>query len=34
MNEKAGVNTVELEKYFIKAILLLYPDVEDVAKKG
>jgi len=30
---KAGMNAVELEKYFIKAILPLYSDVEDVAKK-
>jgi len=33
MNEKAGMNTVKLEKCFIKEILPLYPDVEDVAKK-
>ena len=33
MNDKAGMNTVELEKYFINAILSLYSDVEDVANK-
>ena len=33
-NEKVGMNEVKLEKYFIKTILPLYPDVEDVAKKG
>ena len=33
MNEKAGMNAVELEKYIIKEIFPLYPDVKDVAKK-
>jgi len=34
MNKKAGMNAVKLEKYFIKLIFPLYPDVEDVAKKS
>jgi len=29
MNEKAGMNAVELEKYFKNSILPLYPDIED-----
>jgi len=33
MNEKAVMNAVELEKYFITVIFPLYPYVEDVAKK-
>ena len=33
MNEKVGINIVELEKYFIKKILPLYLDLGDVAKK-
>jgi len=34
MNKKAGMNAVNLEKYFIKNFFPLYPDIEDVAKKG
>jgi len=33
MNEKACMNTVKLENYFVKVILSLYPDVEDIAKQ-
>ena len=33
MNEKAGMNSVELEKYFMNSILPLYPDVEDRPRK-
>ena len=33
MNEKAGMNAVELDKYFTGSILPLYPDVEDKAGK-
>ena len=33
MNEKAGMDAVELDKYFMNAILPLFPDVEDVPKK-
>jgi len=29
LNEKAGMNSVELEKYFRGSILPLYPDIED-----
>ena len=29
MNEKAGMNGEELEKYFMNSIVPLYPDVED-----
>ena len=29
MNEEAGVNGEELEKYFINSIVPLYPDVKD-----
>ena len=34
MNEKAGMDTVELDKYFVNSILPLFTDVEDVPKKG
>ena len=34
MNEKAGMDSVELDKYFLNLILPLFPDVEDVPKKG
>ena len=34
MNEKAGMNAVKLDNYFIKENFPLYPDVEDVAKKS
>ena len=30
INEKAGMDAVELDKYFINFILPLFPDVEDV----
>ena len=33
LNEKAGMNSVELEKYFKGSILPLYPDIEDVPGK-
>ena len=33
MNEKAGMDAVELDKYFVNSILTLFPDVEDVPKK-
>jgi len=33
MNEKAGMNAVELNKYFKGSILPLYPDIEDVPGK-
>ena len=33
MNEKAGMDTFELDKYFVNSILPLFPDVEDVPKK-
>ena len=33
MNERAGMNAVELDKYFEKAVLPLYPDIEDVPLK-
>jgi hypothetical protein len=33
MNEKAGMNAVELEKYMKNAILPLYPDIQDVPGK-
>ena len=33
MNEKAGMDAVELDKYFVNSILPLFPDVEDVPKK-
>ena len=33
MNEKAGMDSVELDKYFLNLILPLFPDVEDVPKK-
>ena len=33
MNDKAGMNSVELQKYFEKAILPLYPDIEDAPLK-
>ena len=33
MNEKAGMDAVELDKYFVNSILSLFPDVEDVPKK-
>lgn len=33
MNEKAGMNAVELDKYFTGSILPLYPDIEDIALK-
>jgi hypothetical protein len=34
LNERAGMNAIELDKYISKAILPLYPDVEDKPKKG
>ena len=34
MNEKAGMDSVELDKYFVNSVLTLFPDVEDVPKKG
>jgi hypothetical protein len=34
MNERAGMNTIELEKYINNAILPLYPDVEDKKRSG
>lgn len=33
LNEKAGMNGVELDKYFKGSILPLYPDIEDVTLK-
>ena len=33
MNEKLGMDAVELDKYFVNSILPLFPDVENV-KKG
>jgi len=33
INEKAGMNAIEFERYFIKEILPLYPDVEDIVEK-
>jgi hypothetical protein len=33
MNEKAGINAVELSKYITNAILPLFPDLEDVPGK-
>ena len=33
MNEKAGMNSEELGKYFTNSILPLYPDVEDAPRK-
>jgi len=33
LNEKAGMNSVELDKYFKGSILPLYPDIEDVPRK-
>ena len=33
MNEKAGMNATELEKYFATAIVPLFPDVEDTPLK-
>ena len=32
MNEKTEMYAVELDKYFVKSILPLFPDVEDVPK--
>ena len=29
LNQRAGMNAEELEKYFVGSILLLYPDIED-----
>ena len=29
MNEKAGMNSIEFDKYLMKAIVPLYPDIED-----
>ena len=34
MNEKAGMDAVELDKYFVNSILPLFTNVEDVPKKG
>ena len=33
VNKKAVMDAVEIDKYFVKSILLLFPDVEDVHKK-
>jgi len=33
LNDKAGMNAEELEKYFYKTILPLFPDLEDVPRK-
>jgi len=33
LNDKAGMNAAELEKYFYKTTLPLYPDLEDVPRK-
>ena len=33
MNEKGGMNSVELQKYIMKAILPLYPDIADIPTK-
>ena len=33
INERAGMDAVELDKYFVNSILPLFPDVEDVNKK-
>ena len=33
MNEKAGMNSEELHKYLLKAILPLFPDVQDFPRK-
>jgi hypothetical protein len=33
MNERAGMNAVELEKYMKNSILPLYPDIEDTPGK-
>ena len=33
INEKAGMDAVELDKYFVNSVLPLFPDVEDVPKK-
>jgi len=33
LNDKAGMNSVELDKYFKGSILPLYPDIEDVPLK-
>ena len=33
LNEKAGINAVELDKYLTNSILPLYPDVEDLPRK-
>ena len=33
LNEKAGMNSVELDKYFKNSILPLYPDIEDIPGK-
>jgi hypothetical protein len=33
MNEKAGMNSIELDKYIANSILPLFPDMEDVAGK-
>ena len=30
MNEKEGMSSVELDKYFMNSILPLFPDVDDV----
>ena len=34
MNEKVGINTVEIDKYFMSAILPLFPDVKDKPRKS
>ena len=34
MNEKAGMDPVEIDNYFVNLILPLFPDVEYVPKKG
>ena len=34
MDEKAGINTVDLDRYFISDILPLFRDVEDKPIKG
>jgi len=33
VNEKAGISAVEFDKYLVKSIMLLYPDMEDTPQK-
>ena len=34
INEKLGMDAVDLDKYFINSVLPLFPNVEDVTKKS